>query len=428
MSRWILMPVLTLLMTGETCFAQSTLSDLLSGTWKLVERYEQGKRQVSRANDAPQLVFTNGVATFPGGIPQQLTYKLNQSANPASIDFVSEINDNHTYRAKGIFERNDDTLKLVINSWPDGPRPTRFSAIEPQRSGAPTTHRMYAILKRLPDSSIGATSSDQTTQEPANLKVVADNDEQSTSEEAAKGAKNSKRQTQGALTAAYIYADQESMARQYSELMEVRRIDTRLVAAADLSEELLKDVDLIVAGSDTHRVWATKWAVDVIAEAEMPILGMGRGGYELFGQLGLKIGKPHGETVPVAAIRPDPEAIFWDNFHREPTNGVFDAYSGGKQTSIKSDDTQEDIIPVAEEAERKGYVPLVIQKPYYLFWGFQGTPEQVTDTGRFLFPWACYYSAAMKQRPERAFATKSAAERERSNQQSSDSKSSNCDQ
>lgn len=61
----------------------------------------------------------------------------------------------------------------------------------------------------------------------------------------------------------------------------------------------------------------------------------------------------------------------------------------------------------------------MIQKPHYLFWGFQGSPDQLTDTGRLLFPWACYYCVAMKQNPERAFATKIEAERKTAKQQPS---------
>lgn len=144
-------------------------------------------------------------------------------------------------------------------------------------------------------------------------------------------------ETRAPLKAVYVYADQKHAAKAYAKLLDQRQIETQVVYAADLSRELLANVDLIVVGSDTHRVWATELAVNLVAEANVPILAMGNGGYELFGELQLKIGKPHGETVTVTAIRPDKEAIFWDKFHREPNDGLHEGYSTGKQISIKTE-------------------------------------------------------------------------------------------
>lgn len=116
----------------------------------------------------------------------------------------------------------------------------------------------------------------------------------------------------------------------------------------------------------------------------------------------------------VTQIRPNSQAIFWDAFRPKLVNGLHDCFSDGGQISIKTDRSIDGVIPIAVEGERDGHFPLIVQKPYHLFWGFNGTLDQMTSTGRELFAWSCHYAVAMKQHPDRAFTSKSEVDRVRS--------------
>lgn len=212
-------------------------------------------------------------------------------------------------------------------------------------------------------------------------------------------------------TAVYIYADEKRAAQEYARLLEQFRMSVKIIRAEDLDDSLVENVDLVIIGADTRQVWDTNWASDIIRNSGIPVLAMGEGGYHLFGELGLQIGEPHGVTGDVTQIRPDSEAIFWDVFRPLPVNGLHDSVSAGGQISIKLDGSIDGVIPIAGESEREGHFPLIVQKPRYLFWGFNGTLDQMTSTGRELFPWACHYAVAMKQHPDRAFTPKSEVDR-----------------
>ena len=188
-------------------------------------------------------------------------------------------------------------------------------------------------------------------------------------------------------------------------------MSVKIIRAEDLDDSLFENVDLVIIGVDTRQVWNTNWASDIIRNSGIPVLAMGEGGYQLLGELGLQIGEPHGVTGDVTLIRPDSEAIFWDGFRPKSVNGLHDCFTAGGQISIKLDGSIDDVIPIAGESERERHFPLIVHKPRYLFWGFNGTLDQITSTGRELFAWSCHYAVAMKQHLDRAFTPKSEVDR-----------------
>lgn len=205
------------------------------------------------------------------------------------------------------------------------------------------------------------------------------------------------------LNAVFLYAEQKQTTGQFISQLKDYRINARAFPAEDLSEELLSDTDLIIVGTDTGRTWNFQPAVDIIRDSQVPVLAMGEGGYTLFGKLGLRIGEPHGERAGALKLWPNKEAIFWDGFRPQLIDGLHDCFSAGSLISIKLDDSVDGVIPIAAEGERRNHFPLIVQKPYYLLWGFNNTAEQLTQTGKELLPWTCYYTVAMKRNPRRAF-------------------------
>jgi hypothetical protein len=220
------------------------------------------------------------------------------------------------------------------------------------------------------------------------------------------------------LKAVFLCDQEKKTAEQFCAAIKNYRINCRVVRLEDFTEEALADTDLIIVGSDTGAGLESKAIVDMIADSKLPILAMGDGGYKLFGKMSLRIGAPHGEDVEVTTIRPDEEAIFWDGFRPQLVNGRHECFSAGHQISIQLEGSFDGVVPIAAEGERGDHFPVIVQKPFYLFWGFNGSAEQLTRTGKHLFPWACHYTVAMQRNPDRAFDTVSEVERIRKRKQS----------
>lgn len=220
------------------------------------------------------------------------------------------------------------------------------------------------------------------------------------------------------LRAVFLCDQEKKTAEQFSEAIKNYRINCRVFRLENLSEETLAGTDLIIVGSDTSAGWESKAMVDMIVESKTPILAMGDGGYRLFGKISLRIGAPHGQSTEVTAIRPDDEAIFWDGFRPKLVNGLHECFSAGSQISINLEGSFDGVVPIAAERKRDGHFPVIVQKPYYFFWGFNGSAEQFTKTGKQLFPWACHYTVAMQRNPDRAFDAVSQVKRLRERKQS----------
>lgn len=65
-------------------------------------------------------------------------------------------------------------------------------------------------------------------------------------------------------------------------------MSVEIVRADDLDDSLVENVDLVIIGADTRQVWDTNWASDIIRNSGIPVLAMGEGGYQLFGELGCR--------------------------------------------------------------------------------------------------------------------------------------------
>ncbi|MCM2372323.1 hypothetical protein [Aporhodopirellula aestuarii] len=217
------------------------------------------------------------------------------------------------------------------------------------------------------------------------------------------------------LKVVFVYADQKRAAQEFAKLLKLRRIDTQILPAYDLDEQVFAGKDLIIIGADTTPVWGFNAADDVIKNAKLPILAMGGGGQQLLSELGMQLGNLNVNRGELTTIQPVVEAIFWDSFRPQPTEkGTHDCFTKSRQISIQHSGANASLIPIGHEVSRDDHYLLIAEKPFYLFWGFDAAPDQMTGTGKELLPWACYYTVAMKKFPERAFAKKSEVQHQRS--------------
>ncbi|WP_259634080.1 hypothetical protein [Stieleria sedimenti] len=215
------------------------------------------------------------------------------------------------------------------------------------------------------------------------------------------------------LKAVFVYANGKRAADEFAKVLQSRQIDTQVVRANDLSEELFADKHLIIIGADTLPVWGFKAADDEIRNAKLPVLAMGEGGYKLLSKLDLDLGNLQVSRGETTSVRPVKQAIFWDGFRPPPVDGAHKCFEKSKRISIQFDDATDGIHPIAAEGERDGHYPLMIEEPCFFFWGFGGTLDQMTKTGRELLCWACYYTVAAKRNPDRAFMSLDEVQRRR---------------
>lgn len=102
--------------------------DALQGTWKLVDTEWAGRKLTDEAKKA------NSVAVFKGDLMirrsegKEFTYRLElaPSKKPKQIDILMLKEGKVVYRTKGIYERDEDTLRLCTAQRKDGKRPGAF--------------------------------------------------------------------------------------------------------------------------------------------------------------------------------------------------------------------------------------------------------------------------------------------------------------
>lgn len=215
------------------------------------------------------------------------------------------------------------------------------------------------------------------------------------------------------LKAVFVYAKEKRVADEFAKVLQSRQIDTQVVRANDLSEKVFADKQLIIIGADTVPVWGFKAADGVIRNAKLPVLAMGEGGFKLLGELDLDLGDLKVSRGETTSVRPVEQAIFWDGFRPPLVDGVHNCFEKSKRISIQLDDATDGIHAIAAEGERDGHYPLIVEEPFFFFWGFDGTPDQMTKTGRELLCWACYYTVAAKRNPDRAFMSLDEVQRRR---------------
>ena len=144
---------------------------------------------------------------------------------------------------------------------------------------------------------------------------------------------------------------------------------------------------LIVIADDTGNLnnWATAAEVNKIMAPNIPVLGLGEGGYAFFGRLGLFIGWPqgwHGLQEKMWKDPADPTPIFTGisspvNYTRAPQNSV------GIDLSAPS--IPPGVIRIGLEDPVAANHNSLIMQDCRMLWGNSGNPTQMTADGKNLF-------------------------------------------
>lgn len=189
----------------------------------------------------------------------------------------------------------------------------------------------------------------------------------------------------------YVYVDDTAAAFNFRMILQDDGWKVDLKTVPELANADLSGYHAIIVGADTGASgqWGTTHALTAITSAARPVIGVGEGGYNFFGKLGLNIGHPHGGWTDLKTIYPsDPTHPVWQ------TPSVIPIDAAGKATIYKSNQRVVGIPDVGLDAtnERMGrggpdstYNYLVGERQCYVLWGYAGNPHVMTRDGERLF-------------------------------------------
>lgn len=190
---------------------------------------------------------------------------------------------------------------------------------------------------------------------------------------------------------AYVYGSDAEATESYRSLLMSYGCPTTLLGVDDVTTAALDSHDLIIVANDTQdeTTWSDPNVVAAIEDSGKPIAGLGDGGYDFFGLLGLSIGNPMGGHSSQNSIKVvDPNyPLFSRPYSIEiPEDLALRLYTETNSIGIYLWPTIPETVTVfASEADDIGYFPLIIEHDWYLLWGFTESPQKMTEIGKDLF-------------------------------------------
>jgi parallel beta-helix repeat protein len=189
---------------------------------------------------------------------------------------------------------------------------------------------------------------------------------------------------------AYIYSSDVESAQSFKSLLVAYGCSTTLVSFDEIPVTELDSYDLIIAGDDSGNLsqWGNVESVNAIESSGKPIVGLGEGGYAFFGQLELSIGWPngmHGNGNSIRVIDPNHSLFIMPYAIDIPEDLAMVLYTETDYVPLYLYPVPETVTALGREVDSFGYYPLAQEHNRYLFWGFSGSPESMTEAGKRLF-------------------------------------------
>jgi predicted outer membrane repeat protein len=189
---------------------------------------------------------------------------------------------------------------------------------------------------------------------------------------------------------AYIYDYDAEAAKSFLTLLVSYGCPTTLVELGQAPDAVLESYDLIIVGDDTEdsTAWSDPQVAAAIEGAGKPIVGMGEGGYDFFGMLGLSIGRPngmHGQSNSITVMDPNHPLFIVPYKIEIPEDRTVRLYTQSNNATIHLQMVPEIVTVIGEEPANPGYSSLILEQNRYLLWGFTESPQKMTDLGKILF-------------------------------------------
>jgi hypothetical protein len=153
---------------------------------------------------------------------------------------------------------------------------------------------------------------------------------------------------------------------------------------------------MFIIGPDTGYLgdWGNGDIIGALLKRERPILGLGEGGYAFFGKFQLRIGYANGAHGAGTSVQENLSAdAFWHYPYEMATGDprVWQLYQEKSQrVDILLPRDLTGLAPFGINDTDKRYANLILENEFWMLWGFQDGPKQMTTEGRRLFINAVY--------------------------------------
>ena len=190
---------------------------------------------------------------------------------------------------------------------------------------------------------------------------------------------------------AYIYDTDGASANSYKSLLDANGYSVTLIQMDDVATTDFSGYGLIIVGNDTGNLWDDNPdSVLAVDDSAKPIIGLGEGGYDFLGEIGLDIGTPygaHGSENRIYAVDTSHTIFNTPNAITIPVDNLIELYttSVGVVHIYLWPSIPPDVVTLGRHATDTGYYPLVQQGEIYLLWGFHASPDDMTQAGKDLF-------------------------------------------
>jgi parallel beta-helix repeat protein len=197
-------------------------------------------------------------------------------------------------------------------------------------------------------------------------------------------------QTMSLPSVAYIHSYDVEAAQSFQSLLVGYGCSTTLIGIDEIPDAELDSYDIIIVGNHTENSnqWGDIESVTAIENSGKPVIGLGEGGYDFFGKLGLSVGRPngmHGSHNSVYTIDPNHPLFITPYAIDVPQDLVLQLYTESDYVALYLYPVPETVTVIGGEADNPGYYPLAFENNRYLFWGFSASPQSMTEVGKRLF-------------------------------------------
>lgn len=199
----------------------------------------------------------------------------------------------------------------------------------------------------------------------------------------------------------YVYSADTTSTKYYISLLEGSGYQADMVPLEKVADSDLSGYNVIIIGPDT--TWNDITSVDAIKNSNIPLIGLGEGGYELFGQLGLESGYPngwHGSENSIYVVDTSHAVFQKPNSINIPEDAILQLYDSSGHVGIYIPSVSTGMTMLGRETGNTEHYPLLLEDNKYLFWGFTASPESMTDTGKNLFINILAYMSGIDTRSE----------------------------
>ncbi len=192
-------------------------------------------------------------------------------------------------------------------------------------------------------------------------------------------------------TVAYVYSVDSTNAFAYKLFLNSVGSQTTLVEMGDIVNTDFSQFDVIIIGSNSGdlNTWGDPASVDIIVNSNKPILGLGEGGYAFYGKLSLNIGFPnggHGTGDNLFVAQPDHQIFNSPNPITLPQDSVIQLYNqSSSHANIYFPAPVPEVILLGRVPTLPFHYLIVQEQTIYFLWGFNDSPENMTQTGKDLF-------------------------------------------